>query len=167
VSARELTFEPSLGAVASTGVAPDVAFGVDLGAALRWRSFSAALEGRVDAPASKAAPAGGAVSSWLAVAAVIPCAYVGAVLACGVFQGGSMQASGSGVADTQPRSVQWWAAGGRLGALLPFTGNLSFRARVDVLSNLDRAALWLNGAEASRPDPVAVSAGVDAVLRFR
>jgi hypothetical protein len=166
-SPRELTLEPSLGAVASTGVAPDVAFGVALGAALRWRSFSVAVEGRVDAPASKAASGGGEVSSWLAVAAVVPCAYIGPALVCGVFQGGSMQASGSGVGNAQSRSVQWWAAGGRLGALFHVAGNLSLRARVDVLANLDRATLWLNGSEASRADPVPVSTGVDAVLRFR
>jgi hypothetical protein len=166
-AARAVGIEPSVGAVASNGVAPSVALGVALGAALRWRSMSVAVEGRLDAPASTAAQGGGDVSSWLALAALVPCAYLGRLLACGLLQGGSMQASGNGVLNAQSRAAGWWAAGGRAGVLLPVAGEVILRPRVDVLADLSRATLVLNGRDAWSADPVAISLGLDVVLRFR
>jgi hypothetical protein len=164
---RAISVEPSLGAAVSSGVAPSIAMGVALGVAARWKILSLALEGRLDAPASAAALGGGDVSSWLAIAAAVPCVHLGPVLGCGVLQGGSMQASGSGVPNTEARSAPWWAAGGRAGVVFPLAGDVHLRARVDVLGNLSRATLRLNGQPAWTADPLAISFGVDAVLRFR
>jgi hypothetical protein len=158
--------EASLGAVASTGVAPGPAVGLSLGADLRWRMVSLGLEGRVDAPAGKSAQAGGDVSAWLAVGSLVPCVYVGPVLACALAQAGSMQASGTGVLDARSRQIAWWAAGGRLGVLVPVAAGFSVRVRTDVVADLRPPTLYLEGAPAWPAPAVAVSLGADALLRF-
>jgi hypothetical protein len=166
-SARTVFFEPSVGMVASNGVAPAIALGIALGAAVRWRNVSLALEGRADAPAAAAAQSGGHVTSWLALASIVPCVHLGPLFGCGVLQGGSMQASSSGVPDARSRAVVWWAAGGRTGALIRIAGDVLLRPHLDVLANLSRATLQLNGEDAWRADLLAISLGADAVLHFR
>jgi len=165
-SPRSTTVEASAGAVASLGVAPGPAVGVALGADLRWRLFSLGVEGRVDAPASKAAQGGGEVSSWLTVGALVPCAYYGPLMACALLQGGSMQSSATGVPDTHPRQVAWWAAGGRIGVLLPLGADLHLRLRTDVVADLQPATLELDGGSVWPAPAVAASFGADALLRF-
>jgi hypothetical protein len=50
---------------------------------------------------------------------------------------------------------------------VPFARDALFRPRADVLANLDPVTLRLNGGPAWIADPVSLSLGVDAVLRFR
>jgi hypothetical protein len=158
--------EASLGAVASTGVAPGPAVGLSLGADVRWRMLSLGLEGRVDAPAAKSAHAGGDVSSWLAVGSLVPCVYVGPLFGCALAQAGSMQASGTGVLDARSRQVAWWAAGGRIGVLVAVAATLSLRARTDLVADLRPPTLVLEGASGWAAPAVALSLGADALLRF-
>jgi hypothetical protein len=159
-------FEVSVGAVASAGVAPNLAAGIALGSGIRWRIFSLSLEGRIDAPSTYAAEGGGSVSSWLVLAGPVPCLHYGPLFGCGIGQVGSLQASGTGVPGTHSTSVPWWAAGGRVGALLRLGDDLYLRIRSDVLANFDRATLQLNGAEVWPAPAIATSLGVDALLRF-
>jgi len=160
-------FEASAGAVASGGVAPTLAAGLALGVGLRWRTFSLALEGRIDAPAGGSAYGGGDVSSWLVLGGLAPCVHVGPLFGCALGQAGSVQTSGSGVASPLSGSVPWWAAGGRVGVLFPASDDLVLRLRTDVLANLDRATLQLNGSGAWTAPPVATSLAVDVVLHFQ
>jgi len=165
--ADSITFEASAGAVASTGVAPGPSVGLALGAALRWRAFSLGLEGRIDAPASTTAPGGGEVSSWLVLGAVTPCAHLGPVFGCAVVQAGSAQTSGAAVPDARSQSLPWWATGGRLGVLFRVSQDTLLRVRTDVVANLDRMTLQLNGGDAWLAPPVAASLAVDMVLHVR
>jgi hypothetical protein len=159
-------FEANLGAVASSGIAPSLAAGLDLGGAFRVGILSLGVEGRIDAPASRSAAAGGSVSSWLLLGAVVPCAYFGAFLLCGVLQGGGMNASSDGVPDRRSTWTNAWLAGARAGVLVPVDGRFLFRVRVDALANLAPAALELGGTTLWTAPPVSASLGVDGVLRF-
>lgn len=160
-------FEVSAGAVASGGVAPTLAAGLALGVGVRWRAFSLSLEGRIDAPAGGSAQGGGDVSSWLVLGGLAPCLHLGPLFGCALGQAGSVQTSGSGVPGPLSASTLWWAAGGRVGVVFPARDDLLLRLRTDVLANLDRATLQLNGLGAWTAPPVATSLAVDAVLHFQ
>jgi hypothetical protein len=162
-----MAFEASVGAVASGGVAPAPAAGLALGAALRWPVVSLGLEGRIDAPAGGSALRGGDVTSWLVLGAFVPCAHLGAFFGCAVMQVGSAQTSGSGVQGARSESLPWWATGGRLGVLFRVSDDTLLRVRTDVVANLDRMTLQLNGVEAWPAPAVAASLGVDLVWHFR
>jgi hypothetical protein len=159
--------EASAGAVASRDFAPSVSLGVALGGAIRWPSLSVGVEARADAPASAAAPGGGQVASWIVLGALVPCAYLGPVLVCALVQGGAMHAYSQDVSNSLSRDVAWWAAGARLGALIPIGSDFFLRPRAEVLANLNRKTLEVNGQDAWTPEAVAESVGVDAVVRFR
>jgi hypothetical protein len=166
-SPTPIVFEQSLGVVASDGFAPDVALGVEVGAAVRWRAVSVALEGRIDAPASAPARGEGEVSTWIWMGQIVPCAYGGAVFGCALLEGGSMQAQSSGVPARAQAGIPWWAAGVRAGVLVRLREAAWLRLRADVVANLNRKILEVNNAEAWKAPPVAGSLGIDAVLRFR
>jgi hypothetical protein len=116
--------------------------------------LSLALEGRIDAPASTSASGGGDVTSWLVLGSLVPCLHLGPVF-------------GSGVPHATSASAPWWAAGGRVGVLFALSDDVMLRVRTDVLANIDRATLQLNGGTAWPAPPVATSLGADIVLHFR
>ncbi|HEX8790217.1 MAG TPA: hypothetical protein VF765_04645 [Polyangiaceae bacterium] len=159
--------DASVGLVGSGGLAPSFAAGLALGAGVRWRMLSFSLEGLIDAPSISQAQGGGTVTTWLVLADVAPCVHFGSFLACALGQVGSMQASGNGVSDARSTSVPWWAAGGRLGAMVRLSDATSLRFRTDVVANLDRATLVLNGTNAWQYPAVGASLGFDLVLHFR
>jgi hypothetical protein len=159
--------EAFLGAVVSSGVAPGTALGLTLGGALRWRRVSLGLDLRMDAPSGEAAAGGGSVASWLAVGTLAPCAHFGPVLACALVQAGSMQSYGEGVADNRSGSALWFALGPRLGAGIDVSPEMELRARADVVFDLDRPTLFLNGSEVWPAPLLAASFAIDGVLHFR
>ncbi len=163
---RRLVFEASLGAVASDGMAPNVTVGATLGAAVRRAPFSLAIEGAVNAPASESVKAGGSASAWLTYGALVPCVSVGPVFGCVLAQAGSLQSSGEGVPNTRSSSNPWWALGGRVGGMLPVTGRLLLRLRLDLVGNLRPTNLKLDETPAWDGSSIAGSLGIDAVLRF-
>jgi hypothetical protein len=165
--ASQLEIDGSVGLVASGGLAPNVAAGLSLGAGVRWRMLSLSVEGLIDAPSTTQAEGGGTVTTWLVLADVAPCVHFGSFLACALGQVGSMQASGDGVSEARSTSIPWWAAGGRLGAMVRLSDAMSLRFRTDVVANLDRATLQLNGTEAWQYPLVGASLGFDLVLHFR
>jgi hypothetical protein len=163
--------EAFLGAVVSDGVAPGPAPGVALGSALLWRWVSLGVDARIDAPAGETAPTGGSVSSSLVVGTLAPCARFGPwrvpLLACALVQAGSMQSGGSGVSERKTGSALWFASGGRLGAGIRLSSALELRARGDLVLDLARTSLVLDGARVWRADPVAGSLALDGVVHFR
>ncbi len=155
--------EVEAGVVTSTGFSPSVAVGLMLGAALRWPQVSVGFEGRVDAPSSHDL-GGGHVSSWLVAGSLVPCVHLGAFMACGIAQAGSIQASGGGL---PARSGQaWWlGAGARLGALAWLLPNVGLRVHGDVLADLAPVTWELGGQKLVTPN-VAGVIGLEAVVRF-
>jgi len=166
-SAAPTAFEASIGLVASSGDAPNMAAGLSAGGAVRWAPVSVGLEGRVDAPATESATGGGQVSSQLVVVAVVPCRSFGPFAACAVVQGGAMRAWSNGVPDRRTAWTESWEVGGRAGVFVPVATNLFLRVRTDILGNLHRASLELRGTGVWPAAPVTSCIGVDAVLRFR
>ncbi len=166
--ASPATPEVSLGPVVSAGISPGpLAFGFAVGGALRLRSLSLGLEGRIDAPGSKSVAREGTVSSWLLVASLVPCLHLGIWSGCAVAQGGSMQAAGPGVPGTHSESTPWWAAGGRLGVELPIGGGLRIRFHGDLLGDLSPVTLHLADGLTWTAPPLAGSVGADLVFHFR
>jgi hypothetical protein len=162
-----LMIEARTGAVASLGTAPGPAVGLALGAEVRWRALSVALEGRVDAPSSMPASGGGEVSSWLVLGAIVPCFHQGPFFGCLVEQAGSVQTSGSGVSVTHAKSVPWRATGGRVGARLPFSETVEVQIHGDLVANLDPMTLVLDGAQVFKAPPATESLGAGVVFHFR
>ncbi len=160
-------FEATLGAVASSGSAPDLAVGLSAGAQVRWRHVSVGVEGQVDAPASRTVQGSGDVSAWPVLGAIVPCAYFGAFLACAVAQGGALRVSSGGVPDQRATWTALWQAGARAGVLIRVGESVSLRVRSDLLVNLDRARLGLQGAPVWTAPSLDGSLGIDAVVRFR
>jgi hypothetical protein len=168
---RRVILEGTVGVAASAGVAPSIAIGLGLGGALRWRYASLGLEGRIDAPAGEGVQSRGSVSSWLALLAILPCGHRGPVFACGVLQGGSMHASGAGLSVNQSESQGWWAAGGRIGVLVPFWDNLRLRLHSDVVANLEPTTFAVSFAPKSSTSEwaaprIATSLGADLLVHF-
>ena len=168
-AARPADFEVTLGAVASNGSVPDLAVGLSAGAQVRWRHVSVGVEGQVDAPTSRSAQGKGSgdVSAWPVLAAIVPCAYFGAFLACAIAQGGALRVSSGGVPDQRATWTASWQAGARAGVLVPVGESLSLRVRSDLLANLDRARLALRNEQVWTASSVGGSLGIDAVVRFR
>jgi hypothetical protein len=162
-----LIFEGSAGAVASVGVAPLPAAGLALGVSVRSRRVSLAAEGRIDAPVSAGATGGGSIVSWLATAALIPCAHALPLFVCALGEAGAIQASSEGIADQRSQSVLWLAVGGRFGVLLPLQGDTLLRVRADVVGNLNPRTFQLNGRDQWTLPPAAGSFGADVVVHFR
>jgi hypothetical protein len=159
-------FDAIAGVVASAGVAPAPAVGARLGAEARWRDVSIGLEGRIDAPAaSEPVQGGGRVSSRLIVATLAPCAHAGPLFACALVQAGQIRASGD-VTGGLDQWTSWWGAGGRLGVLARVSHVAAFRLASDVVGDLVRPRLRLNGPPWEAP-AVAGSLGVDLVVHFQ
>jgi hypothetical protein len=164
---RPANFEATLGALVSSGSAPDLAAGLSAGAQVRWRHVSVGVEGQVEAPASRSVQGGGDVSAWPVLGAIVPCAYFGAFLACAVAQGGALRVSSGGVPDQRATWTALWQAGARAGVLIAVGESVSLRVRSDLLVNLDRARLGLRGAQVWTAPSLDGSLGIDAVVRFR
>lgn len=165
--ASQLGVEASAGFVASGGVAPNAAAGLSLGVGIGSPLVSFSVEGLIDAPSTSQGPGGGTLTTWLVLADAAPCVRFGSFLACALAQVGSLQASGDGVPNARSSSIAWWAAGGRLGTFFRLNDALSLRLRTDVVANLDRATLQLNGVGVWQFPAVAASLGLDLVLHFR
>jgi hypothetical protein len=162
-------FTASAGAVVSLAVAPSPATGLSIGGEARWRQVSLAVEARVDAPASHtfSGPSGlgldtVSLSSWLVTATVAPCVHARALIGCALGQIGSLQAS----TGSSTGSAPWLAAGARVGTAVPLGGGGALRLRADLLANLDRAEIWIDGAMAWKARPLCASYGLDVVVPF-
>jgi hypothetical protein len=159
-------FEGVASLVASQGFAPSTSAGLVLGGDVRWSWLSLGVEGRVDAPSGVTGAAGGSVSSWLTLGALVPCGYVGTFFACAIAQGGVMEASGAGVVDHRAVSLAWLSAGGRVGVLIPLGASLLLRLHGDVVACLDKATLQLDGTGVWTTPAVAGTLGAGVLVRF-
>ena len=135
--------------------------GADVGLAGRSSRWSVGVAGLIDAPVAMAAKGGGSVSAWSVVGEIVPCAHLGALLACVVGQAGAEQASSQGVAVSRSTSLAWAGAGVRLGVEVPLEGQTLFRLHTSFVYDLAPPQLVLNDATAWRAPAVAASLGGD------
>jgi hypothetical protein len=161
-------FEATAGAVASDGVAIPPTFGGVLGAAVRRGRLSLGVEGRIDVPATADAPAHGSLSSELFAVALVPCLHLGRVFACALGQVGRQNDASHDVPNAMSRWTTWAAVGGRFGVEAPLQGTLGLRVRSDVVGDLRRRTLQVDGVTNYWIAPaLATSLGIDAVVHFQ
>jgi hypothetical protein len=155
-----------LDALVSTGSTPSVAPGLAAWGRLQAGHFSAGVEVVADLPSSASPPQGGTVSSWLVAAGLAPCLHLGPVFACGVGELGGLHASGAGVSNSLSGSGLFAAVGPRVGIEVPITTRISLRLRADVLVDLSRATVMLDGTKAWQVSPASGTLGGGIVVRF-
>ncbi|MGO8995070.1 MAG: hypothetical protein ACLQVI_17280 [Polyangiaceae bacterium] len=150
----------------SAGTAPSPAFGGAAFVGVRFRALSAAVEGRIDAPASKIVSPGGSVTSWLFAASLVPCLHIGFGSACLLSSLGQIHAWSSGVSSPSSGSALFAALGGRIGAEVALSSALALRAHADLLVNLAPYDLQVSGTPGWSAPYVAGTLGVGIVVRF-
>jgi hypothetical protein len=142
------------------------AFGASLRIAARTTWWSVGAEGRFDVPVSANAEGGGRIGSWLATGSVLPCTHFGPTFACAVFELGVMRASGFDVLQANTASSLWFAAGGRFGVERALSTRVFAGVHSDLLANLHRTTLRLNGFEAWVAPVLSATLGFDMGVRF-
>lgn len=128
----------SVGGLAAVGSAPAVAGGLELQLALRWRRFSALVEGRLDLPAEKEVELG-LVRSSLMLGAVGSCAHWRWAQGCGLIEAGAMRVTGEGYAEENV-TLPYAGAALRLGLEIPLFSVISVRGHADLLAPFTRVA---------------------------
>ena len=160
---------PFVGAdlLATVGTAPSPSAGLSLFGGLRSRRWSAALELRADAPAGAHASEGaGSVSSWLLIAALVPCFHLDWASLCAVAATGTLQAQGSGVTEPASGSSILAFAGLRVGTELTLTPALSLRLRLEGLVDGNRPTLDLGTTNVWSAPLFAADVGAGLVVRI-
>jgi hypothetical protein len=155
-----------LGVHHAFGAGPARAWGLDFGLGARRGVLSLGLEGRVDwAGAPKPVRSGdgadgtsvGTVEASIFAGSVVPCLHVqrGLLVACALGSVGVIQGRGQGVSVPRKQTTTYAAAGLRLGVEVPVVGPLALGVHGDVLANLTRTTLRLDGVEAWASSPIA------------
>ena len=134
-----------LGGQAAIGVAPSPAAGLLVVGSGRRGDLSLGLEFRLDAPASRAVEGGAEVESRLIAGALVPCFHYDPGLLCAVGTLGAVEAT-SDAAASREDSALYAAAGLRVGTEWRLSAPLALRTHADLLANLTRSILELDGA---------------------
>jgi hypothetical protein len=134
---------------------------------LRVHNLSAALEVRVDAPASTtAANDGSRATSWLYAAQLIPCFHLRPMSFCALGSVGQFVVSGAGISSPTSGTVPFAAAGARVGAEWALSSTFLLRAHVDGLVDLDRPTYEVDGVNRWTATLLAASFGVGVAARI-
>jgi len=151
----------------STETAPSVSAGMAAYGELRVHNLSAALEVRVDAPASTtAADDGSRATSWLYAAQLVPCFHLRPMSFCALGSVGQFVVSGAGISSPTSGTVPFAAAGARVGAEWPLSEALLLRAHFDGLVDLDRPTYEVDGVNRWTATLLAASFGVGVAARI-
>lgn len=124
---------------------------------MRRGNASLTLEGRIDLPGAATAVAGGTVDASILAGTLAPCLHIPRALlvACALGSAGVIQGRGRGVSVPRKQTTTYAAAGARLGVEVPIVGPLSLGVHGDLLANLTRTTLRLDGTEAWSSPPIA------------
>jgi hypothetical protein len=163
----ELAFVATVGGHVAFGAAPDLAFGVTTGFALRWPLFQLGLEGRVDAEARGPGPNGGAVKSSIIGLSIVPCLQTDPLFVCALGTFGALRGAGAGVGVPRKETTFYSAAGARIGVEIPLAGPLKLRPRADLLATITRTTLFVEDAEAWTTPALQGFFGLDLAGVFR
>lgn len=168
---RRATFMVAVGAAALFGSQPEPGVGITLALGAAWRWLSIYLEGRLDAPVSVTAPAGGGATTERRSLALIPCGSF-AVSARWRFEGCGLATvgwlSGRGTDVSLPREDATWiaAAGARAGLSIELARLFSVRLHADLAVPIRRAVARLGRDTLWQEAAVTGAIGLAGVLRF-
>jgi hypothetical protein len=154
------------GPVVAIGTAPGVSLGAAVRIGVRWKGFSAAVEGRADLPASASAWSGARVQSSLLAASLLPCLHVSVAYGCAVGTLGRLSATATDIARSNREETLFAAAGVRGGVEWWFAANLGLQAHADVLAPLTPTTLLIGGRDAWTTSPVALGGGIALAAHF-
>lgn len=157
----------SLGAFAAFGAGPELALGLSAAVGFRTRSWSIAVEGRVDDETRRRGPEGGQVASSILSGALVPCLHHDLLMGCALLAYGSLRGVGTGVTEARTDQTPWGAAGLRLGIEVTLFGPFALRTHADALATLTRTTLRVAGVDAWRSPPFQFLAGLALVGHFR
>ncbi len=155
-----------LDGVISVATAPSVAAGATAWGAVRVRSFSFGAELSSDAPSSGGTALAGRVSTWLVAGTLAPCIHAWLFFGCALGEFGVLHGAGVGVRVPRSGLDAFAAVGPRLGIEVPLIGPLLVRIRGDMLLNLQRATVNLDGQPAWIASPVAAVFGAGIAWRI-
>ncbi len=161
-----LLFAAGAGVLGAAGAAPDVSFGLLLGVEVGRPSWSVGLEGRADLPASARLAGGGAVSTSLLQARILPCLRWSPLFACAALAGGALSGASVGVARPAHVTTPYVSAGLRGGAELALTRRFRLRGQLDLDAPLTRTTLRVNGAPVWTTPPLSGALSALAVISF-
>jgi hypothetical protein len=150
----------------STGVGPAPALGLAASVALRTRLLSLGVEVRADAPTSTSAQDGGRVETYLLAAGLVPCAHLAPVFGCLVGNVGALHVAGLDVRVPRSDTAVFVAAGPRFGVEVPLGQRLVAHAYGELLANLQRTTVVMDGASPWSAPAVAGTFGAGLLLRF-
>ena len=148
-----------VGTSVAFGSAPAVAIGFAFEAGLTQRSWSVALEGRADLPASASGAAPGARTS-LAVGSLVPCVRVKPLEACAVVSVGALFAEGLRVPVPKREEALYVTFGARAALAVPFVRAWAFVPFAEIATPLTRPALTLDNRAVWSPPAVAGTLGI-------
>src|SRR5262249_3276658 len=98
---------------------------------------------------------------WMFSAALAPCLHVGWFVGCG------LASSGAAMLESQSdRPSVYGALGMRAGAEIPMSPRFALRATGDLLAELRRTVLYVNGHETWRLPSTGESLGLRLVMSF-
>ena len=161
-----LMLATGLAIVGALGTAPAVAMGFAAFFGVRQGSFSLALEGRFDLPASTAMNEGGRLRSSLWVGSLVPCFHLDRFFVCAMGSVGSLNAEGIGLATSRDNSTLYAGLGSRVGLEAPLSERLFLRPQIDVVGSLYPANLQVDGATRWTAPRFAASAGIGLGARL-
>jgi hypothetical protein len=156
--ARELRYFTGAGLYFTVHAAPAVGEGAELSWGGRYRAYSLAFEGRVDALNKKRLNSGAEIGAHFLVASLVPCIHEGPLAFCGFGTVGMMRASSSYIAHPSSAADTYSALGLRLGFEWPLAGPLSLRVHADLGAPWPRQSIKI-GDNDVWPDP-----GIDLFL---
>ncbi|HEY3357732.1 MAG TPA: hypothetical protein VGQ83_31050 [Polyangia bacterium] len=136
----------TLGALGAFGFAPAPTAGATIAGGVRRGWTSLGLEARADLPASMAVGRG-SISSWLLLAALVPCAHHRVLGACAIVAGGAQRGAGRDLVGARQATLPFLALGGRVALELPVRGPIFGRLHADLVVPLARGTLQVNARD--------------------
>ena len=155
----------SAGAIASAGLAPQLAPGITLRLAVEWPRFSVGLEARADF-ASASGLAGGSVKTSVLLGSASPCVRVWRIDACGQVSAGALQVTSNFTGAELRQSTPLVLAGARAQLPWQISDYLSIRLFLGAQAVLTRTSL-LSGADTVWvTPPICGELGISLGVRF-
>ena len=154
-----------LGGFVSVGDAPTVTIGIDLGVALRVRTFALELDGRIETtPGDEQATSGDRLSVTTLTGSISPCLSLRHASGCLFARLGAVQGYAPDVTHPSLGSSLYAALGLRVAYAFPLTRALALRPSLEAAVPLVRTQLDIDGASVWTSNPWSASLGLAFVV---